>query len=210
MLAQLILGTNRKRFFVYAITVAVCSILIASTAKAKSTWTITVVATGSKSKPSYNITMTGSNICGYSIPADFRNLYVCQGDDVFWTVKSTGNPAQFQMYVYHEDPIILQNNNPIQWFDISDTKPQDGGTVTSDGSMVLDHKYYVAVFDKNSHRLYVEDPKVIIGTGKLTAEVKAIRAKCGDLEKLVTEDKEKAKAICNDIEKRLNQLLPPK
>lgn len=211
MPGQLLLRIDHKRFFLYAIAVAVLNILMASSANAQQTWTITVSPTGNDSKPGYSVsptTATGTGTCKYPTQQIAKKLYVCPGDTVLWAVSSPS--STYQMYLFCEDSILFKATGATHWFDISHTGVrQDGGKITLNAAQAGYHDYSLAVFEPTARRLYIEDPKIIIGTGTVEDD---IRAKSLKLEELVTgeEAKQKARDILKDIDKDLKQLSPPK
>jgi hypothetical protein len=136
---------------------------------------------------------------------------------VNWIVKA--DDTQYEMRIYQEELIL-----PKQSFGITETNPTDGGLVTSDPSLIGWHEYYVAVFKKNKKRLYVDDPKIIIGTGRspriLEERVDSLRNDCASVLDALNKDSElkeeqkhkairQADEVCEAVEK-LQKLLSQK
>lgn len=71
------------------------------------------------------------------------------------------------MYIYHEDLILTDSlTGKLARGFHGDPTDNLGGKVSSDKSLLGPHEYYVAVFDSdNGNRLYIDDPRIIIGTG---------------------------------------------
>lgn len=228
MPAQLIHGINRKRFLAYAIVIAASGILSASNANAQplprrqsTTWVITIVATGSsatQTKPDkYTVSRNNTPLVGcpyINNPNDASNLTVCRGDIVQWKAETTKDPYQKmknEMFISQEDPIQLdKNQNPTQVFHESDGNVA-GGKIRLDASLG-DHEYYVIVLDRFTNHRYVEDPKIIIGTGFVDDLLHHIQGDCSQLLNLISGDeaKERANKICQDAVKELRNLSHPK
>jgi hypothetical protein len=108
------------------------------------------------------IDVTGDQI-SYSAPGipDARNLPVNQGDDIKWKVKSAPpNPK-------HHGAILFPVTSPfpgnsLQWTDNDDAT---AGYGVGAAQNVGQHKYSVAVYDRVKHKLYLDDPKIIVGSG---------------------------------------------
>lgn len=234
---HLILGTSCKRFAVYAIAVVALGIWFVSCARAQTptTWIVLVTATSATSStPSYTVTpATISSACD---PADYPptatpvkggpqpsdgDVYVCPGDTVLWNA-TTGPINNNEMLLYQHDAVIsagpgfdAQNGNYV-------------GGLVSINVKSNPYTYYVAVYDKGASRLFIDNPRIIIGTGggpelkkaetktadkKTDREVGEIEEKAQQLRDLVkddpdatTEAKNQAQLIVDDIQKLKNSL----
>ena len=158
---------SRARSVFFTVAAIAFSSLFVSSARAQylpTTWTITIDGTGPRLKPGYRpVTFsptTGG--CPYAtLAADTERLQVCLGDTVIWQAN-TSTPKNV-MSVITEDPVLDQNNIPTQAFNASDSVPVKG---TVDASASLgSHEYLVVIFNKSTKRSYIDDPKIIIGTG---------------------------------------------
>jgi hypothetical protein len=182
-------------------------ILLTSSAKAQSTtWIITVDSTGSKPKPVYSVSPTQGG-CPYQAIQDPENLQVCPGDTIQWQAKSTNKKSE--IYLFHEDSIFDQNGTSPHGFQATDDKLTKAAQIKSDPSLQGAHEYYVAVFDKKTERVYVHDPKVIIGKGSPLELLEDMQEDCGPLVSGLANNstaREQARAICEDVEK-LKKLL---
>ncbi len=207
---QISLRTIGTRCMVFATAVAAFCILSVSSANAQSTtWTVTVVATGSDAKPEYTVSPTSGG-CPNQTTQNPKKLHVCPGDTVQWVASTT--KTQNQMYLFQEEPILLDTSGaPTQGFYVQDTTPV-GGKITSDASLVGWHEYYVGVWDKNAKRLYVDDPKIIIGNGPPLELLEDIRKDCGKFARSFSDETKanEAKKLCMDTEQKLKKLLTPK
>src|SRR5208282_4135445 len=225
MPSQLILGTGRKRFFVYAIAIAAFSTLLASGTKAQSTtnakttrtkWTVLIDETSPNPKP-YSVSSSPpnptSNCSGSPSKPQPTNgdVYVCPGDTVQWVAVTTKDPSQNMhsaMLIFHEDSILYDSET-------------EAGTVTDDSTQVGSHEYYVFVVDKLTKQVYADDPQIRIGTGGggLTStrvernKVDQIRDQVGQLSKLLQADpmtkpqaQKQAQRVVKDLDK-LKDLL---
>jgi hypothetical protein len=176
---ELIPSSSRVRLMVFAIAAVTFGSLSVSSAKAQhTTWTITVDGTGPRLKPSYTVTFqppTGG--CSYAtLTLDPEKLQVCQGDTVNWVAKTKPDPSTSKLRnetcVFQEDPVLDQGATPAQGFHTSDGVPV-GGVVDANASPGP-HEYYVVVFDKVTNRSYMDDPKIIIGTGSHIEVIKKL------------------------------------
>jgi hypothetical protein len=159
--------TGRAPSVCLALAVVAFGSLFVSSAQAQyspTTWTITVDGTGPRTKPGYTVTyMPVTGGCPYATAAaDAERLKVCQGDTVNWIANTS--TTKNVMSVIHEDPVMDQNHVPTQGFSASDSSPV-GAVVDSNAAFLGPHEYFVVVFDKNTRRSYVDDPKIMIGTG---------------------------------------------
>jgi hypothetical protein len=137
------------------------------------------------------IDVTGDQI-SYSAPGipDARVLPVNQGDDIKWKVKSAApNPK-------HHGAILFPVTSPftgttsLQWTENDDATAGYGvGAVQTVGQ----HKYSVAVFDRVTDKLYLDDPKIIVGSGnnaitqlmEARKELEEVRGQIGSIEKVL-------------------------
>jgi hypothetical protein len=210
MIHQISPGTIGIRCMVFATAVAAFCILSASSANAQSTtWTVTVIATGSDAKPEYKVSPTSGG-CPNQTTQNPKKLHVCAGDTVQWIASTT--KTQNDMYLFQEESILLDPSGvPTQGFYIQDTAPV-GGKITSDASLVGWHEYYIGVWDKNAKRLYVDDPKIIIGTGPPLELLDEVRKDCGKFARSFSDETKanEAQTICRDVEQKLKKLLAPK
>jgi hypothetical protein len=208
MTNQLIPGTGRKRFLVY--TIAVLGILFPFSVKAQTTWTVTVDVSSLNKKPVYKVGLTasGANPCPYTAQDQSHPeaLKVCPGDKVLWT--ATTSSGTYDMYVYLEDAKLISTGGLVHVTPASSV----GGTVSSlkpAGS----YEYYVAIVDQTSGRLFIDDPKIVIGTGTNMDSLINIEQKAEALSKSLTvgksvtqEQKKDAQQIVDDVRALLDRL----
>jgi hypothetical protein len=183
-------------FILLAIRIAVLGGLIATAANAQvapattepTTWTITIDATTKPSAANPNPALgyavgrqdppSPAVGCIYDNP-DPRNVKVCPKDMVFWTVKTADAPlqkAKNEMFVFHEDAILLDDTGSRHVFHASNGGKDGAKADPKFSSDVQQHEYHVAVIDELNHHVYLEDPKIMIGTGsKLELENKIKR-----------------------------------
>lgn len=203
---------------VFVIALAVLGIIFVSSANAQTTWKITIVANGSKEKPTYKVSprADSSDCADDQNPAPTAEiLTVCPGDIIVWQ-SATTEPAGFatpgRTYIYHEDVFLLDQSKTT--LEALNGKPI---TATVDPKAVAgeQHKYYVAAYDELQKRLYLDDPKIIIGTGSEDDLVRGIRKDCQKLlSRLKNPDAEtQGKQLCEAVDKdvqKLKDLLHPK
>jgi hypothetical protein len=166
---MLALGCKRLLFFVIAI--ASFGIVLVSSAKAQTTWTVTVDVTSLNKKPVYTLLppiVNGSPACKYTTQKHPESLYVCNDDIVLFQANtapdSSSHLMNYDLYIYQEDDMIVDNSaTPVPIPIVhAKTGTAKGGKVSGKNGA---HAYYVAVFDNANNRMYVDDPKIIIGTG---------------------------------------------
>jgi len=111
------------------------------------------------------IDVTGDQI-SYSAPGipDARNLPVNQGDDIKWKVKSAQpNPKHHGAILFPiTSPFPGTNGSSLQWTENDDAT---AGYGVGAAQNVGQHKYSVAIYDRVKHKLYLDDPKIIVGSG---------------------------------------------
>jgi hypothetical protein len=132
------------------------------------TWTITIHATGSGQKPYYTVSppaRTGKCADPENPAPTAERLTVCAGDTVQWNVAPNGSD---NLILYTEDSCLQDANGASQWFD---SKAPIVATVNPHATAGEQHKYYVTVYDDPTKRLYVDDPKFIIGGGRRAGRV---------------------------------------
>jgi hypothetical protein len=207
MTRQPILRSPWVRCLLLIILVVAFSILLTSSATAQSTtWIIVVDSTGLKPKPVYRVSPTYGG-CPYQAIQDPENLRVCPGDTIQWQAESTNKKSE--LYLFHEDPIFDQSGTSPHGFQATDDKLTKAAQIKSDPSLRGAHEYYVAVFDKATERVYVDDPKVIIGKGSPLELLEDIKEECGLLVSGLANNptaRGQATAICEDVEKLKNLL----
>jgi hypothetical protein len=93
---------------------------------------------------------------------DARTLAINQGDNIKWKVKSAPpNPKHHGALLF---PVTspFGNTSSLQWTENDDAA---AGYGVGAAQNVGQHKYDVAVFDRVTHKLYLDDPKIIVGSG---------------------------------------------
>ena len=96
-------------------------------------------------------------------------------------------------------------------FHASDDQPTDSAQIKSNSSLVGGHENSLSAVDKDTNRLYVDDPKIIIGRGP-TDILEDIQKLCGQLASSFKDEAKakEAKKTCEDAEQKLNKLLHEK
>lgn len=205
MRQRLKVKTKCNRYVVFAIATAVLAATFASSARGQVStkqtnppWIITVVATGSNERPHYTVSpAAGTSLCHHdeNTTPTAKVLTVCPGDIIWW-VASTKS-SQSQMYLYHEESYLFNSNGALaQGFEAVNTVKIQA-TVDPNATEGDEHKYYVSVYDNVTKRLYVDDPKIMIGTGnRKEAVIDTIVIDANQLAKLLQDgsDREKAQA----------------
>jgi hypothetical protein len=215
MANQSIYGIRRNRFLVYALVAS--GLLIPSCAKAQTTWTVAVDVSSMNKKPVYHVgppAYNGTPSCKYTLADQIHPeaLKVCQGDTVQWV--ATTNSATYDLYVYQEDADVLSSaGTSVSLVHVTPANPKDGAVISAHAAPGP-HEYYVAVADQADPkgRLYVDDPKIIIGTGtKIDAEVsnrlKNILLEAHGLRALVDNDPSATKAAKEEAQDRERRII---
>src|SRR5208282_2582838 len=97
MPAQLGRGPNLKKFLLYAIAATSCAIFLGPSAKAYTTWTITIDVTKGADPPTYTFNyypLTPAPNCPGLPPMSAQKaemLHICPGDKVEWSIKTIGS-----------------------------------------------------------------------------------------------------------------------
>lgn len=168
------------------IIVTACSCLFSpASAKAQTTWLITVNVSSGSDIPSYTIQNTNGgsgNTCDPTHKNDGTNggdIYVCPNDTIYWTAVTKpgadGN-MHYHMVIREEDDILdkVKGGDSYHIFhareNAHDGGPIDGICSVGD-SCEGSHEYSVFIFDKTGPELYVHDPKIIIGGTTVDTEI---------------------------------------
>jgi hypothetical protein len=220
MRPHLNLEARFKHFVVLALALAAFGSLFVTGAKAQNskstapTWTITVIANGSKEKPQYSVFPTaGSSQCynDENPSPTASTLTVCPDDIILWKAQTTS--GKYKLYIFHEES-YLKDVNGVYSQGFEDVNGQILATVGHDANGSYEHKYYVTVYDKVTKRLYLDDPKIMIGTGSRHALEKQIRQDCKKLHSMPERSKEEDQvaALCDklDADGQTIQTSPPK
>jgi len=187
-----------KRLVFFAVVVAVFGGMFAIGANAQekakyknTTWTITIIATGANERPSYGITPAATT-SGCDDPSNpnpsAKSLTVCPGDKINWVIKTKEGPSYPNpgtTYLFHEESILQDptSGQAKQGFEGPNNKMIVSQVDTS-AAAGEDDKYYVSVYDRSQQRLYIDDPKIIIGTGTRDGLVNQIKEACRGLVRL--------------------------
>lgn len=223
MLNQLIFGTGRRRFLIYATAIAAFVVLLAFTAKAQTTWTVTVNVSSGKERPVYTLSSnpSGAPNCAGTNPSpkpSVEYLYVCPHDTVNWVAKAS--TVAYSLTVYFKQPVLDDGTSsvptpPTQVLHGSNTQPQPAGGPIDNNALPNTYEYSVGVFDPAANHLYVHDPKIIIGTGGGPEYLRnQMIGDCDQLKGRVDADAESdAIKLCKEIDrdvKALENLVKPK
>jgi hypothetical protein len=135
---------------------------------------------------------SGSISYSVSPTIDPHIMKVNVNDEITWQVKSAGSHPKHHAAVLFiaTTPFLDTNGQPattFQWSDSDDANIGVGGGKTQTKGT---HEYCVAVFDKAKGKLYLDDPKIIVGgtvdaKGQIVeaeSELRAVRAKIESIE----------------------------
>jgi hypothetical protein len=139
---------------------------------------------------------SGSVIYSVSPPTvDPHNMCVTDVDEIKWKVISAGPSPRHLVAIQFliTTPFVGAHGHPVSSFQWSE---KDDATAVGFGGGLAQtigtHEYCVAVYDEVAHKLYLDDPKIIVGTGHLDVKRKVIEAERG-----VREAREKLESIEN-------------
>jgi hypothetical protein len=113
-----------------------------------------------------------------------NRMKVNASDKVAWIAKTPSpNHHAVTLFFLKETPLVdaTANNKPIYalyWTESQESPSGIGGTIDPDGSGT--YECYVAVVDTKTNQIYIDDPKMIVGSGnfelmvELSQEVKKL------------------------------------
>ena len=221
-MSHLVRWSERGCSMVFVTILVISGNLFASSARANTTWTVTVsvvVTQGTANDvPTYNISSipanapncAGANPIGDPTQGDIQ---ICPGDAIYWTFVTKGQKGW--MTVHQKDGILKDSqSNSEYWFSKQekDTTNPGGATQTTLPDNI--YNYCVAVHDDNgsSTHLYTHDPKIIIGQGRQTVLFNDVKHYCNQLTASFTDEirAKEAKKTCEEAEQKLERLLPHK
>ena len=121
-----------------------------------------------------------------SPPQDPKNLRVNNGDDIKWDVRLPLRPGyRIAILFIGTTPFAGANGHAFQW---SETEGAGGGYGVGPARYAGDHEYCVALYDKGTGALYLDDPKIIVGRGNCEdAKEELVKAE-GELKKAASSD----------------------
>jgi hypothetical protein len=114
------------------------------------------------------IDVTGNDVTGkqisYSAPGipDARDLPVNKGDSIKWKVKSAHPNPKHHGAILFPTTSPFAGTNSLQWTENDDVT---AGYGVGAAQNVGQHKYSVSIYDRVTHKLYLDDPKIIVGSG---------------------------------------------
>jgi hypothetical protein len=182
---------SRRRFLAVAGSVAAASSFAAGkdsqptkATPASKLHKVTIHATGEK--------------LSYTTPdnPDASTLCVIKGDEIKWQIKSSGTKHHGAISFPGTNPFSDKPIPPFEWTETDEVaKKFPGGFATK----LNEHKYDVAVFDVEKSKLYIDDPKIIVGTGvelldtadELGRELEEAQKKLVLIKKALRKEKEK-------------------
>jgi len=136
-------------------------------------WVVTVDVTmpnpsGGPEVPTYSLSSTPDSppTCGASSTAStsLGDVPVCPGDTVLWVAKTArGHGA---ITVYEWDGVLHNGSASPHWFH-GNVGDKIGGTTPAAHPQTGPHEYVVSVYDPDANppKLFVDDPKIIVGSG---------------------------------------------
>jgi len=191
-------NVSRRRFLAAAGSVAVVSPFAAGKDSS-------VTQSSPPPAVSYLVTIdvtSGAISYAVSPPMDPHSMHVNNVDEIKWRVTSAlPNPKhQIAILFINTTPFVDNSGHPtraFQWSEKDDaTGGFGGGTAKTKGT----HEYSVAVFDGVTQKLYLDDPKIIVG-GTLDAKAEVVEA-----ESELNEVKEKLESVENLLRQAIEKL----
>jgi hypothetical protein len=139
--------------------------------------------------------------------ASEKVLRVCPNDTVYWhavTKPDSSSKLKSQMIILCEDDIIFNSqDNAAHTFKAQDGA-KDGGAIYTGTSYDVPYEYSVFIFDKNAKQVFIDDPKIIIGTGNIMDVVRSMEKTCKKRGK--SDEYAITKKLCEDVQ-TLKKLL---
>jgi hypothetical protein len=145
---------------------------------------------------------------------DAHTIKKVKKDQTFaWRVQTRNDPNNhYQLAILFANKLTpfvdIKSGKPVYTFYGSEDDEHNGGigkNAKIDNLTKGSFEYYVAVYDSDTGQLYIDDPTIIIGDGKLAAEADLIAAK-GELKKAAAAYPAKSDQI-QSIEKSLRDLI---
>jgi hypothetical protein len=134
--------------------------------------------------------------------ASEKVLRVCPNDTVKWhaiTQQDGSGKLKSQMIILCEDDIIINSQlNAAHTFKAQDGAT-DGGGIYAGVSYDVPYEYSVFVFDKNAKQVFIDDPKIIIGTGNIVDVVRSMEKTC-DEKRAKSDEYAITKKLCKDVQ----------
>jgi hypothetical protein len=145
----------------------------------------------------------GSFLYTVNTPNDPKNLRVKLKDDVKWIVKTAGETQKHHAAIFFPttSPFLDKRKNPTKLLRWTEKDEASGGYGVPGGVQTRGtHKYCVAIFDDAAPELYLDDPKIIVGTGielldtadELGRELGEAKEKIEFIKKALREEREKS------------------
>jgi hypothetical protein len=189
---------------------AVLFMFLPCKATGQTKWMITVNATGASEMPTYSIASDPPNApnCDPSgaKPGTNGDLYVCLHDKICWIAVTTPDGAgnmHSEMFIFVDDDILDKDDNTrtITHAFRAKNGAKICGPVDDWTGEEVDHKYGVVVFDRSTKRIYIDDPKIRIGTGTAVPALRYFQEACHSQSKFIADldvkDESKKQAIIN-------------
>jgi hypothetical protein len=209
----IMLGRRLTRSIVSGIIAGYCASVFAVGARANTTWMVRVDVTSQNDVPTYSITSSPPNAknCDSTHTADPSkgDVAICAGDSIQWTFVTGGHNGW--LTIHQSDGVLKDSNGKSKYY----IREQEQGLKDPGATDPHEHnntyKYCIAIHDKNGSktRLYTHDPKIIIGGG---SPFELLKRACNDLVVSIQDSSkaDQAKAICEDAENKLGNLLSRK
>lgn len=136
-------------------------------------------------------------------------LHVKAGSSITWTAVTSQKNHHLAILFLKETPLVDKSGNPVYALQGSDAEEAGSGIGAGiDGEASGEYEYYVAVFDDATKTAYTDDPKIIVGSGGVSA-AQDVSSALEDLRRanprLLNEPKLHEEA--ESIEQRLQDLL---
>ncbi|MGC1618170.1 MAG: hypothetical protein WA765_06725 [Candidatus Acidiferrum sp.] len=193
----------------YLTVVASLAIFVAPSAKASTTWTITIDVSNGADPPIYGFDYSPKNPppnCTGLPPMSMQKpekLYICPGDKVEWnlTTKATQN-----LLTIHQNR-GFQPNGTDTW--IRHYASTTASVVSDPSDPGNTYEYCVAAYDDKgtNYQLYSHDPKIIIGGTNVEVEIEQFKIAYTQLLKAIAHDadaKKKAKEQAREETTKIN------
>lgn len=129
------------------------------------------------------------------VPVDMTNktLYVNVGDEVKWQAITSGSKPK------HRGKVRFTTTYPFKKREFKWSEGESEGDTIQPKQEGTSHYYCVAVFDKNNHEVYADDPIIIVGGDDASAEIGQAESKLAEVRKTI----ESVEDLLRDAQQKL-------
>lgn len=172
-------------------------------------WTVTADVSSGAQTPVYTVSRAGGS-CPFPAPTDAYFLTICAGDSVVWNARTSS--TKYSLQILFPRPVLNDASSTLtKLFTVSNGTTTGGATNASvtgaNGNPHVEYEYIVSIYDTVNNKAYIDDPKIIVGTGTGTAAVQLVNTidlASGQLDSSLQDSSDKR---VKDALNRLNQAI---